>query len=132
VSWLQREFQRTEFLMFFFPPFPDENLEKREKITTLVNSIDRLGADFKAMGATYDALNTRHQKKAEEFAPQHIKELLQIAASTADSQADQHTDNFMAKKIDVETFLSEYMNAKKVSVLRKTKEERLNETGSGY
>jgi high-affinity K+ transport system ATPase subunit B len=65
------------------------------------------------------------KKKKPPIKSHRFQELLQIAASNADTTAEQHTENFFAKKIDVETFLKEYMDAKKLSVIRKTKEERL-------
>ncbi|XP_036336127.1 uncharacterized protein LOC118746379 [Rhagoletis pomonella] len=52
-------------------------------------------------------------------------ELLQIAASNADSDCDRHVEQFLNGKIDVQTFLNNYTHSKKVSAERKAKEERL-------
>lgn len=79
------------------------------------------------MGDKYESLNLQYQKKAEEFEPQHIKELLQIATSTADSECESYVDDFLAGKMDVQKFLTLYMDTKKLSAIRKAKEERLSD-----
>lgn len=55
-----------------------------------------------------------------------LQELLQIAVSSADSECEQHVENFLNGRIDVQTFLDEYTKTKKLSALRKAKEERLS------
>lgn len=61
------------------------------------------------------------QKKTISF-----QELLQIAVSSADSACEEHVENFLNGRIDVQAFLDEYTKTKKLSALRKAKEERLS------
>jgi hypothetical protein len=42
-------------------------------LKNLDENINELTAVFKGLGEKYDSLNHKHQKKSEEFAPQHIK-----------------------------------------------------------
>lgn len=51
---------------------------------------------------------------------------MEIAVSTADSECERHVDKFLHGQIEIQTFLDRYMKAKKLSALRKAKEERLS------
>ncbi|XP_050332076.1 vacuolar protein sorting-associated protein 37A [Bactrocera neohumeralis] len=102
--------------------------ENESKETHLVELKRKLSDDvtaLKNLGEKCDQLNKKYLKKSEEYAPQHIRELLQIAASNADSECDRHVEQFLNGKIDVQTFLNNYTHSKKVSAERKAKEERL-------
>ncbi|XP_026838980.1 vacuolar protein sorting-associated protein 37C isoform X2 [Drosophila erecta] len=106
-----------------------ENISKNEsKGSHLVELKRRLSDDYtalKTLGEKCDQLNKKYLKKSEEYAPQHIRELLQIAASNADADCDRHVEHFLNGKIDVQTFLNTYQSSKKISAERKAKEERL-------
>lgn len=102
-----------------------ENLSREQHIQQLRSTIESKLDEFRQLGTTYESLSTRYQKKSEEFAPQHIKELLQIAASNADSTCDNYVEQFLNKSIDVQQFLDQYREAKTLSALRKAKEEQL-------
>ncbi|KAH8273443.1 hypothetical protein KR018_001586, partial [Drosophila ironensis] len=102
--------------------------ENETKGTHLVELKRRLSDDYtalKTLGEKCDQLNKKYLKKSEEYAPQHIRELLQIAASNADADCDRHVEHFLNGKIDVQTFLNTYQGSKKISAERKAKEERL-------
>ncbi|EDV32603.1 uncharacterized protein Dana_GF22102, isoform A [Drosophila ananassae] len=102
--------------------------ENESKGTHLVELKRRLSDDYtalKTLGEKCDQLNKKYLKKSEEYAPQHIRELLQIAASNADADCDRHVEHFLNGKIDVQTFLNTYQSSKKISAERKAKEERL-------
>lgn len=102
-----------------------ENMSKEAQLTNLRQNVTTQLASFVQLGERYETLNQRYQRKSEEFAPQHIKELLQIEASTADSICDQHVSGFLSGTVDVQTFLDQYLQTKKLSAMRKAKEERL-------
>lgn len=102
------------------------NLAREQHLLQLRTNVETKLTEFRQHGEQYDALSQRYQKKSEEFAPQHIKELLQIAASTADSICDTHVDQFLRGEIEVQNFLDRYKEAKQLSAMRKAKEERLS------
>lgn len=102
-----------------------ENLSREQNINELRSMVEGRLDEFRQLGGSYEALNTRYQKKSKEFAPQHIKELLQIAASNADIACDKFVDQFLNGSIDVQQFLDHYRDAKRTSAMRKAKEERL-------
>lgn len=102
-----------------------ENMTREQHLNQLRSTIEEKLDEFRKLGGSYESLSARYQKKSEEFAPQHIKELLQIAASDADSVCDTHVEQFLNGSIDVQQFLDQYREAKRISAMRKAKEERL-------
>ncbi|XP_017463699.1 PREDICTED: uncharacterized protein LOC108357118 [Rhagoletis zephyria] len=72
-----------------------------------------------------DAIELTYIRCHQYLANKLNNELLQIAASNADSDCDRHVEQFLNGKIDVQTFLNNYTHSKKVSAERKAKEERL-------
>lgn len=103
----------------------NENLSKEAQMLQQRQNVTAHLANFVQLGEQYESLNRRYQKKSEEFAPQHIKELLQIEASNADGICDTHVEEFLNGSVDVQAFLDQYLQAKKLSAMRKAKEERL-------
>lgn len=117
-----------------------------DKLEVLRQSIADGYAKLRNLGDKWDHASKKYLEKTEEFSPLHIKvsastipvisiwdknkfllqELLQIAVSSADSECEQHVENFLNGRIDVQTFLDEYTKTKKLSALRKAKEERLS------
>lgn len=102
-----------------------ENISREQHINELRAVLEGKLDEFRKLGGSYETLSIRYQKKSEEFAPQHIKELLQIAASTVDSACDNFVEQFLNGSIDVQQFLDQYREAKRISAMRKAKEERL-------
>lgn len=102
-----------------------ENLSRKQHMDELRSNIEDKLNEFRKLGGSYESLSTRYQKKSEEFAPQHIKELLQIAASNADAVCETCVEQFLSGSIDVQQFLDQYREAKRISAMRKAKEERL-------
>ncbi|XP_055377655.1 vacuolar protein sorting-associated protein 37A [Condylostylus longicornis] len=103
-----------------------ENTSKEEHLNELKTKLFQDVNTLKDLGEKCEKLNQKYLKKSEEYAPQHIKELLQIAASNSDSECERHVELFLSGKIDVQTFLNSYCDSKKISAMRKAKEERLS------
>lgn len=101
------------------------NLAREQHLNQLRSTLEDKLNEFRRLGGSYESLNMRYQKKSEEFAPQHIKELLQIATSNADSVCDTFVEQFLSGSMDVQQFLDQYRESKRTSAMRKAKEERL-------
>jgi ESCRT-I complex subunit VPS37 len=101
------------------------NLTKKEQIEDNTQRLEVMYDQFKELGVKYEESSQKYQRKAEEFSPQNIKELLQASASNSDAICEDEAQKFLAGDNDVTTFLKRYMDAKKSSALRKAKEERL-------
>lgn len=104
----------------------EENIAKKKEMDEIKSKLGQQFIDLRELGEQYEIRNNQYQKKAEEFAPQNIRELLQIAASNSDTDCENCVEKFLGKEIDIQTFLNQYMEAKKLSAMRKAKEEQLN------
>lgn len=102
-----------------------ENLSREQHLSQLRANIESKLEEFRNLSSSYETLSTRYQRKSDEFAPQHIKELLQIAALKADGICDTYVEQFLNKSMDVQQFLDQYRKGKQISAMRKAKEERL-------
>lgn len=104
-----------------------ENESKEVHLVELKRKLSDDVTTLKNLGEKCDQLNKKYLRKSEEYEPQHIRELLQIAASDADIDCERHVELFLNGKIDVQTFLQSYTHSKKMSSERKVKEERLTQ-----
>lgn len=102
-----------------------ENVSREQHMQQLRTGIETKLDEFRKLGVSYESMSARYQKKSEEFAPQHIKELLQIAVSNADSACEACVDQFQNGSIDAQQFVDQYRDAKRLYAMRKAKEERL-------
>lgn len=102
-----------------------ENLARKKHLLELRAVVEEKLDEFRKLGASYEGMSARYQKKSEEFAPQHIKELLQIAVSNSDSVCETYVEQFLGGSIDAQQFVDQYKEAKRISAMRKAKEERL-------
>lgn len=75
--------------------------------------------------AHYDNLISQYSKLSQVFAPDHIRECLKQAADESHEQSELIAENFINRKIDVEHFLSSYIECRKLGQARRTKEEKL-------
>ncbi|XP_011877576.1 PREDICTED: vacuolar protein sorting-associated protein 37A [Vollenhovia emeryi] len=78
-----------------------------------------------ALKARYDNLIQRYNKLSEVFTPDHIKECLRQAADESHEESEKIAEDFLNRKIDVERFLSTYIECRKLGQARRTKEEKL-------
>lgn len=75
--------------------------------------------------ARYDQLIQRYNKLSEVFTPDHIKDCLRRAADDSHEDSERIAEDFLNRKIDVERFLSTYIECRKLGQARRTKEEKL-------
>lgn len=104
----------------------DENLSRESEVIELKSNVENLSCQFLELGQRYDISSQNYQKKSEDFSPKNIQDLLQVAVANSDFECEGHIEKFMSKEISVQDFLSGYMEAKKLSTLRKFKEDRLS------
>lgn len=125
LGFVQNQSNEMENLMGQIETIATENLAKRQLIMDRREKLERMVLDFKELGEKYDGNNRKFQQKSEDFSPQHIKELLQIAVSAADSKSDEEAQKFLAGDSDVGTFLNNFIETRKKYTMRKAKEDRL-------
>uniref|UniRef100_A0A182Q4J2 VPS37 C-terminal domain-containing protein n=1 Tax=Anopheles farauti TaxID=69004 RepID=A0A182Q4J2_9DIPT len=125
LPFVQTQNDEMEQLLTGIEALAVENLARKETVEERKAKIESLALEFKELGQQWETVNQRYQRKAEDFSPQHIKELLQIAVSTADSKSDDEAQRFLAGNSDVGTFLQNFIETRKLYTMRKAKEDRL-------
>lgn len=95
-------------------------LEERKKVVMeMIDSINSLRE-------TFDDYSHQHLVLAEQFAPSTIEESLRIAALEAEECSEKISKDFLEGKLDIETFLSKFVDKKMLGNCRRSKEERLH------
>ena len=56
-----------------------------------------------------------------------LQDRLKSAAQAADAESEKIANAFLNREIDVEKFLQTYLNSRKLTQMRKTKEEKLSQ-----
>ncbi|KAL7023254.1 hypothetical protein ACKWTF_012538 [Chironomus riparius] len=102
------------------------NLQKEGELNKLKESIESLSIDFLNLGSKYEATSKKYQDKSQEYLPENIRQLLEIAVSNAEYQCEESVDAFLNGKQSSSQFLENFMEIKKLIAIRKFKEERLN------
>uniref|UniRef100_A0A182NRN9 VPS37 C-terminal domain-containing protein n=1 Tax=Anopheles dirus TaxID=7168 RepID=A0A182NRN9_9DIPT len=125
LPFVQHQNDEMDQLLTGIETLAVENLARKETVEERKAKIESLALEFKELGQQWETVNQRYQRKAEDFSPQHIKELLQIAVSTADSKSDDEAQRFLAGQSDVGTFLQNFIESRKLYTMRKAKEDRL-------
>lgn len=103
-----------------------QNLEKESCLKELQTSIESLSIEFLSLGGKYDEKNRRYAEKSQDFLPENIRQLLEIAVSNAESQCEEYVEAFLNGHQPINQFLDNFMETKKLISMRKFKEERLN------
>ena len=102
------------------------NLEKEVALNTLKQSIESLSLEFLNLGSKYEDTSRKYHEKSQEYLPENIRQLLEIAVSNAEYQCEESVDAFLNGKQSPSQFLENFMEIKKLIAIRKFKEERLN------
>ncbi|CAK9803286.1 Vacuolar protein sorting-associated protein 37A [Anthophora quadrimaculata] len=103
----------------------EANVAKEPELRELQSNVANKVQTVAALKARYDQLIQRYNKLSEVFTPDHIKECLRKAADESHEESERIAEDFLNRKIDVERFLSTYIECRKLGQARRTKEEKL-------
>lgn len=103
----------------------EANVAKEPELKELQSDVANKIQIVTALKTRYDQLIQRYNKLSEAFIPDHIKECLRKAADESHEESERIAENFLNRKIDVERFLSTYIECRKLGQARRTKEEKL-------
>lgn len=103
------------------------NLSKESVLQDKLNAKRAHQSALHELGNAYELATTRYHEQSEQFAPAHIKELLQIGAADAETECEAHVEAFLGKEIDATAFLERYIPAKVLGTVRKAKGDRLSQ-----
>ncbi|OXU27747.1 hypothetical protein TSAR_003166 [Trichomalopsis sarcophagae] len=101
------------------------NLDQEQQLQELREDVTEKVQTVEALKARYDKLIQQYNKLSEVFAPEHIRDCLREAADESQEQSETIAQDFLNRKIDVERFLSTYVECRKLGQARRTKEEKL-------
>ncbi|XP_034185415.1 vacuolar protein sorting 37A [Osmia lignaria lignaria] len=103
----------------------EANVAKEPELRELQSDVANKVQTVTVLKARYDQLIQRYNKLSEVFTPDHIKECLKKAADESHEESEKIAEDFLNRKIDVERFLSTYIECRKLGQARRTKEEKL-------
>ncbi|KAG7212697.1 hypothetical protein KM043_012972 [Ampulex compressa] len=103
----------------------EANVAKEPELKQLQSDVADKMQTVTALKARYDQLIQRYNKLSEVFTPDHIKKCLGQAADESHEESEKIAEDFLNRKIDVERFLSTYIECRKLGQARRTKEEKL-------
>ncbi|KZC09165.1 PREDICTED: vacuolar protein sorting-associated protein 37A [Dufourea novaeangliae] len=103
----------------------ETNVAKEPELRELQSDVANKVQTVAALKARYDQLIQRYNNLSEVFTPDHIKECLRKGADESHEESERIAEDFLNRKIDVERFLSTYIECRKLGQARRTKEEKL-------
>ncbi|XP_018912261.2 vacuolar protein sorting-associated protein 37A [Bemisia tabaci] len=103
----------------------EHNLSKQPQMLQLRQETASKLKAVTELRSLHEKLFLEYQTLASKYSPQNIKENLKLEALKSDEESEKIADNFLNGKLDVESFLSEYLEQRAISHKRKAKEERL-------
>ncbi|KAI4485449.1 hypothetical protein M0804_006954 [Polistes exclamans] len=101
------------------------NAAKEPELKQLQADVTEKIQTVAVLKARYDQLIQRYNKLSEIFTPDQIKECLRQAADESHEESEKIAEDFLNGKVDVERFLSTYIECRKLGQARRTKEEKL-------
>lgn len=105
--------------------FPAQNLSKKQDLQELQENVNEKIQTIEDLRAGYDKLIEQYNKLSEVFEPENIRDGLKKAADESQEKSEAIAQDFLNRKIDVERFLSTYIECRKLGQARRTKEEKL-------
>lgn len=103
-----------------------ENMSRESRLSELKTSVNSLTEEIREKSNNFHALLAKYAEKSDEFEPENIRQLLEIAVSNAENECDEIVEEFLHGNRNTNEFLEEFMKIKKLKAIRKFKEERLN------
>lgn len=104
----------------------DLNLSVEESIEDLRKDIETRLEEVTKLVFENERLNVNYQSLSEKYSPRNIKQLLRVAAEKANADGDRIAESFLQGDLEVDKFVSMYLQAKTLGQIRKTKEEKLS------
>lgn len=103
------------------------NLTKRERLDDLKKAIDERIEEVTKLAFETERLNATYQTLSDNYAPRNIQEQLKLAANKEDRKSEKIAESFLNGELEVDKFLSIYLQSRMLSHTRRTKEEKLSQ-----
>ncbi|XP_065349500.1 vacuolar protein sorting-associated protein 37A [Cloeon dipterum] len=103
-----------------------ETLEREGRLQELKEKVQEKVARVQSLSNHYEELSISYQELSNKFMPSAIKESLHSAAHECDQRSDKIAEQFLEGEMDIDAFLSDYIDARKMGHSRRVKEEKLS------
>ncbi|KRT85720.1 hypothetical protein AMK59_1147 [Oryctes borbonicus] len=105
----------------------DLNLSKEKQLEELQKDIDFRIQEVTKLAFENERLNITYQNLSDKYSPENIKGQLKLAAEKSEAESEEIADTFLKGEIDVDKFVSMYIQSRSLTQARKTKEEKLSQ-----
>lgn len=103
----------------------NENLEKENVLKEKTEDLKEKVLLLTELQDKHEMKNQQYDQLVEKYSPQNIKEQLMKRVKVHEEESDQMVEEFLDKKVDLDTFLSSYIEKRMTTHRLQTKEERL-------
>ncbi|XP_076468478.1 vacuolar protein sorting-associated protein 37A-like [Babylonia areolata] len=102
------------------------NLSQKPKIKDMKEELAEKMASYDELRGGFEAKCEQHMRLSEQFQPSLIQTNLKVAILQAEEESENIMQDFLAKKLEVEDFVQQFLEKRKLCHLRKAKEEKLS------
>ncbi|XP_077984144.1 vacuolar protein sorting-associated protein 37A-like [Glandiceps talaboti] len=107
------------------------NIRKKPELEARKSKLLEKCNELTKLRRKFDEDCQKQQKLNERFSAGVILANLKVASMEAEEESDKIADLFLDKKLDIETFVQQFMDKRKLSHVRKGKEEKLHQMMPG-
>ncbi|KAK7097881.1 vacuolar protein sorting-associated protein 37A-like [Littorina saxatilis] len=102
------------------------NLAQKPKIKDMKEEIAEKMALYDELRRGFEGDCERHLGLSEQYRPSHIQTNLKVAILQAEEESEHIMEDFLNKKLDMEDFIQQFLEKRKLCHMRKAKEEKLS------
>lgn len=102
------------------------NLSQKPKIKEIKEEVVEKMTLYDELRGSYETECDRHMTLSEQFRPSHIQTNLKVAIMQAEEESEIIMEEFLNRKLDIEEFMQQFIEKRKLCHLRKAKEEKLS------
>ncbi|KAL8622141.1 hypothetical protein ACOMHN_052943 [Nucella lapillus] len=102
------------------------NLSQKPKIKELKEQLAEKMAHYDELRGGFEGRCEQQLTMAEQFRPSHIQTNFKVAILQAEEESEHIMQDFLTKKLEVEDFIQQFLEKRKLCHLRKAKEEKLS------
>ncbi|XP_065063610.1 vacuolar protein sorting-associated protein 37A-like [Rhopilema esculentum] len=110
----------------------EQNLSLKPKMEELISSLKSKSEKVRSLESELQSKIMQQNELFQVFELNQVVTNLRIAISQADESSEEIAENFLTKKVPVNQFLESFLEQRKLSHLRKAKEERIRYLNPRY
>lgn len=103
------------------------NLKKEPELIKLQEDVSSLCNTLGEYKRKYEELSSEYKECCDKYNPHRIIERIRQSVAEVDEESEKIAESFLTGKLDLETFLFDYINHRIISHSRKIKDEKLSQ-----